>query len=305
MSGGPRVSFFSLHLPSLPFRAFDGSPPTKKKKRRKKHYLFPKRQAKGQGTSSILKKRRKKKKKEQILAITTKKRMMSVGTQWALQSILQLGHQQIRSSVASSSALSLMASSHAIRVSAMPRLMQATDGSRVLLLAKRPNGIAGVEIGSGGRVPWVVPASYSAEGGMALKRSKKVCLLAAYLQRRGFETIPVAPFLFSSAARTPLILHANHLIGWKLNRAAPAFPLYAHTLTELQQLGGREVATLQPHDCLVADAYSEWDNWREVLCEPGWDFFSASDDAVQRIVRDGVAAPFVDAKSGVSRMEVS
>lgn len=246
-----------------------------------------------------------KKKKEQILAITTKKRMMSVGTQWALQSILQLGHQQIRSSVASSSALSLMASSHAIRVSAMPRLMQATDGSRVLLLAKRPNGIAGVEIGSGGRVPWVVPASYSAEGGMALKRSKKVCLLAAYLQRRGFETIPVAPFLFSSAARTPLILHANHLIGWKLNRAAPAFPLYAHTLTELQQLGGREVATLQPHDCLVADAFSEWDNWREVLCEPGWDFFSASDDAVQRIVRDGVAAPFVDAKSGVSRMEVS
>jgi hypothetical protein len=227
--------------------------------------------------------------------------MTLVDTQWALKSILQLSHHQLRASTVTPSMSCATTSCSAIRVSATPRLMQATNGSRVLLLARRPNGIAGVEVGYGGRVPWVATGPLTDND---TKPSKKVRRLASYLQRRGFETVPTAPRLLA-VPRTPLLLHANHFIGWKLSRSVPAFPLYAHTLDELQQLRGKEMAALQPRDCLVLEAYSEWDNWREVLCEPGWDFFNASDDAVERMVRDGITAPFVDEEDGVCKVELS
>lgn len=227
--------------------------------------------------------------------------MALVDTQWALQSILQLSHHQLRAGVATPMFSAPTTHSEAIRVTSMPRVMQTINGSRILLLARRPTGIAGVELGYGGRVPWTLSHS-TVEG---VKPSKKSRLLAAYLHRQGFETTPTSPRV-CAAPQPPLILHTNHLIGWKLNRnAAAAFPLYAHTLGELQQLRKRELMALRPHACLVAHTYSEWDNWREVLCEPGWDFFGASDDAVERMLRDGVTAPLVDEEGDVCKVEVS
>ncbi|KPA81295.1 hypothetical protein ABB37_03700 [Leptomonas pyrrhocoris] len=227
--------------------------------------------------------------------------MTLVDTHWALGAVLQLSHHQLRASVAPSLMSSTMTTSKATRVSSIPRIMQATDGARLLLLARRPSGLAGVELGYGSRVRWT---STDARGGADAKPSRKVRLLASYLQQRGFETIPAAPRLFA-APQAPLVLHANHFIGWKLSRGTPAFPLYAHTLAELKQLRGKEMMALQPQDCLVASTYSEWDNMREVLCEPGWDFFNASDDVVGRILRCGIEAPLVDGVEGVSRVELS
>ncbi|KPI84905.1 hypothetical protein ABL78_6030 [Leptomonas seymouri] len=227
--------------------------------------------------------------------------MTHADIQWALKSILQLSHHQLRATIAPSVMSSTMTSPKALRVSSMPRIMQAADGSRLLLLAKRPNGIAGVELGYGSRVPWTSTSTPVRSGA---KPSKKVRLLASYLQQRGFETILTAPRLFAES-QAPLVLHANHYIGWKLNRDAPAFPLYAHTLAELRQLRGKEMMTLQPQDCLVSCTYSEWDNWREVLGEPGWHFFSTSDDVVERMVHNGIDAPLADDEEGFSRVEVS
>ncbi|GET93395.1 hypothetical protein, conserved [Leishmania tarentolae] len=247
--------------------------------------------------------------------------MGSVDTQWAIRSILQLGHHHLRHSAetisSSSSRLVLPASpsfrsnSKVVQVTAMPRLMRAScDPSYVILLAKRPSGIAGVTLRPGNRVPWTgLPAAASSP--VSAPCSKKVRLLASYLQRRGFSTIPPAATeapLSSSQLRPvrvsmPLLLHTNHLIGWKLNDASPAFPVYAHSLSELQRLRSKDVAALKPQHCLIASEYCEWDNWREVLGEPGWDLFSADEDTVERLLQEGLAFSSVEEK-GLHPVEV-
>lgn len=229
--------------------------------------------------------------------------MARVDTQWALKSILELSHHHRRAHVAAAAAPCLSTSGQAMRVSALPRLLQTPDQSRILLLAKRPNGVAGVELGYGPRVPLSLSSSVlgaAADG----KQARRVRLLAAYMQRRGFETTPPTSHFFT-AAQPPLIVHANHLLAWKLNQSAAAFPLYAHTLAELQQLRRRELLTLQPGNCLVATAYSEWDNWREAVREPGWDVFSASDETLEQLLSNGVTAPLADEVDGVCRVDIS
>lgn len=197
-------------------------------------------------------------------------------------------------------------------MTAMPRLMRAScDPSYVILLAKRPSGIAGVSLRPGNRVPWTgLPAAASSL--VSAPCSKKTRLLASYLQRRGFATIrPVATDTHSSPSQfrpvqrsMPLLLHTSHLIGWKLNDASPAFPVYAHTLAELQQLRSSDVAALKPQHCLIANEYCEWDNWREVLGEPGWDLFSADEDAVERLLQDGLAISALEEEAGLYPVEV-
>ncbi|KAG5464155.1 hypothetical protein LSCM1_00335 [Leishmania martiniquensis] len=247
--------------------------------------------------------------------------MTSASTQWATKSLLQLRHHHLRHSAAtasSSSCLGLLASpsfgsaSKGVRVTAMPRLMRAScDSSRVLMLAKRPSGIAGVPLRPGNRVPW---AGFSAATSLqaAAPSSKKTRLLASYFQRRGFAMIrpaateaPWPPPAFRRAQRPgTLLLHTNHLIGWKLNDASPAFPVYAHTIAELQRLRSSDVASLQPQHCLIAGEYCEWDNWREVLREPGWDFVGADDGAVERLLRDDVAVHTIEEEEGLYPVEV-
>ncbi|CAG9583850.1 conserved hypothetical protein [Leishmania major strain Friedlin] len=248
--------------------------------------------------------------------------MASVDTQWAIKSILQLGHHHLRHGAETTSSSSsclvrptsppFRSASKAVQVTAMPRLMRAScDPSYVILLAKRPSGIAGVSLRPGNRVPWTgLPAAASSL--VSAPCSKKTRLLASYLQRRGFATIrPVATDTHSSPSQfrpvqrsMPLLLHTSHLIGWKLNDASPAFPVYAHTLAELQQLRSSDVAALKPQHCLIANEYCEWDNWREVLGEPGWDLFSADEDAVERLLQDGLAISALEEEAGLYPVEV-
>ncbi|KAG5464891.1 hypothetical protein LSCM4_00337 [Leishmania orientalis] len=247
--------------------------------------------------------------------------MASASTQWATKSLLQLRHHHLRHSAATVSSSSCVASlasppfgsaSKGVQVTAMPRLMRAScDPSRLLLLAKRPSGIAGVTLRPGNRVPW---AGLSAAASLPASASfsKKTRLLASYFQRRGFAILhPVAAQTHSSSPAfrlvqrpLPLLLHTNHLIGWRLNDASPAFPVYAHTIAELQQLRSSDVAALQPQRCLIASEYCEWDNWREVLGEPGWDFLSADDGAVERLLQNGVAVPTIEEEEGLYPIEV-
>ncbi|KAK7196159.1 hypothetical protein NESM_000550900 [Novymonas esmeraldas] len=232
--------------------------------------------------------------------------MSAIEASWAVQSILQLGHHHLRHSAATVSASPAPAvTSKTVRVSAMPRLMRASDdASRVLLLAKRPTGIAGVALRAGGPVRWTGLPTTTPPSRSPTPVPRKTRLLASYLQRHGFPMVPAAPAsthgsLQQPPPAPPLLLHTNHLIGWKLNDASAAFPVYAHTLVELQRLRSRDVATLQPQHCLIASEYCEWDNWREVLGEPGWDFFSADDVAVERLLRGGLTDPIVRAEAGL------
>ncbi|KAG5490199.1 hypothetical protein JKF63_00318 [Porcisia hertigi] len=250
--------------------------------------------------------------------------MASVDTQWALQSLLQLGHHHLRHRAATVSSTpsclvlptspSSSCISKTLKVTAMPQLMRACCApSHVLLLAKRPSGIAGVTLRSGNLVPWSgLPAAAAASSPTQPRCSRKARLLASYFQRRGFSMMPPIPtegYFTPSPFRpmqkpAPLLLHTNHLIGWKLNDASPAFPMYAHTIDELQQLRSRDIAALQPRRCLVASEYCEWDNWREVLGEPGWDFFSADDNVVERLLQDGLAVSTIEEEKGLYPVEV-
>ncbi|AIO02458.1 hypothetical protein LPMP_353210 [Leishmania panamensis] len=248
--------------------------------------------------------------------------MASVDTQWAIKSLLQLSHHHLRHSAAtafsSPSCLVLPASTSfgsaakAVQVTAMPRLMRRScNPSHVILLAKRPSGIAGVTLRQGNRVSWTgLPAAESSPAPAPC--SRKTRLLASYLQRRGFAMIPpVATEARSSSPQfrsverpMPLLLHTNHLIGWKLNDASPAFPVYAHTIAELQRLRSSDVAALRPQHCLIANEYCEWDNWREVLGEPGWDLFSADDATVERLLQDGLPVSTLEREAGLYPVEV-
>lgn len=243
--------------------------------------------------------------------------MSSVQSQWALQSLLQLQHHHLRHGTAPllrtavakvaatpspspppAASTSVGSAPAPLRLTAMPRLLRGcSDPTRVLLLAKRPNGIAGVALRPEAHVPWT--------GLLTPPPSAKTRLLAAYLQRRGFAMVPAPPASVTRRRpQPPVLLHTNHLVGWKLNDASAAFPVYAHTLAELQRLRSRDMATLQPRHCLLAAEYCKWDNWREVLGEPGWDAFAAEDGAVERLLRDGLRTGAVEDEEGVRPVEV-
>lgn len=81
----------------------------------------------------------------------------------------------------------------------------------------------------------------------------------------------------------PVLVHVNHLIGWKLNGTAS--PLYVHTIPELCRLSASEARTLDTSRCFLSCRYYEWDNWRELIWEPGWSMHITDEPTLEAIVQ--------------------
>lgn len=205
--------------------------------------------------------------------------MTSADLQWAYKAVVQFARTSApalrqSSTTRSSSSAVLMARSH-------PQLMLSHSSTRSLLLATRSCGVVGIELGG----EWQ-PLQTQSLLGSCLKKTQ-LRRLMKYFQQRRLCTIHTT--CLQHLRREPLLIHTNQLVGWRLNASASS--VYAHTLKELQGLRVREAATLTPGNCVVATQYCEWDSWREVLCEPGWQFYSMNDDSVLDGIIQGNVQP--------------
>lgn len=153
---------------------------------------------------------------------------------------------------------------------------QEAGAPRILLLASRREGVAGVEW-SDARVPFTAAVQH----GIATKGTPKAHLMERYLVKRGFDAVGES-MTSSGFARPPLVVHTNHLVAWRLGQRAS--PLYAHSIRELLRLGRREMATLQPTQSFVCHRYYEWDCIQEVLREPGWEAYVAEENVIAGLV---------------------
>lgn len=231
--------------------------------------------------------------------------MSAASVQWAYGALNHLGGVTHLGAAASSSSRGVVLGAHrspTVVLGAAPNVLVSTAGDdgvadpRVVLLARRGSGaIAGVEL-----LPHRHPLrdAFTGAAGRQGPPTRKA-QLAVYLASRGVEAVGVdsddghPSGLGSFVAAGPLLLHANHLVAWKLARPGArtaASPLYAHSLAELARLSAREARTLDPHRCLLGCRWFEWDSWRQLVREPGW-ALAYADDAVLGAALGGEIAP--------------
>ncbi|CCW69308.1 unnamed protein product [Phytomonas sp. Hart1] len=201
--------------------------------------------------------------------------MKNANTAWALNSLIQLGNRRASPTIVTrglASLVTLQALRHRpnFLISSSPN--DNATPRRVLLLLPRRSGLVGIEI-SNRRLTYK-----HASGENYTLKSR---LLSQYMDVRGFGAMGRVPGLMPQYPQ--LLLHTNHLIAYHL-KSKTVFPAYVHSLRELSTLSSRVVRTLDPQQCVLCGRYFEWDNWREVILEPGWETFLAQEDAIEDVV---------------------
>ncbi|CCW65638.1 unnamed protein product [Phytomonas sp. EM1] len=204
--------------------------------------------------------------------------MTNANTLWALNSLIQLGNQ--RANDVRTALLTKRLSSPVTHHALMHRpnvLISSSQGinanpRRALLLLPRPSGLVGIEL-----INQRLPYKHVSSG----KGTLKSRMLSRYMDARGFVAMGQMPGLIQQCPT--LVLHNNHLIAYQLKSKA-ALPAYAHSIRELSTLSSDKLGTLNPRQCVLCHRYFEWDNWREVIGEPGWEALIAHEEAIKDVV---------------------
>ncbi|EAN79898.1 uncharacterized protein TEOVI_000089900 [Trypanosoma equiperdum] len=160
-------------------------------------------------------------------------------------------------------------------------------GQRALWLLHRPESVLGL----------VVSPQWQGESGdhelcdASVVSKRKIVRVMKHLHSLPFRVAGSSPL------RPPMVVHKNHLVGWRID--GKAAPLYAHTLDQLAKLKPTQFKTIEPKNAFICRTYYEWDNWKEVSMEPGWTWHHVDEEIANNILDgtltfDGLRATATD-----------